>query len=223
MDEKKRIDLDTWPSAAHYRRFTEDIPCSATLADDIDVTELRNACRSSGRSFHLSVLWLVSAAVNAHEEFRLTETDSPEDPFPVPAVWNVVHPVHNVFHPETETFTSTFTLFSPDPYEFEKRAKEDTERAERLDIPAIPAPPNVFETSAVPWRHFTSVGAGTDAPSLSPLVVWGGFREDRGRTYLPLSITISHAAAYGYHLARFLNEVEAAGRMLAKSRGGLSI
>ena len=155
MDEKKRIDLDTWPRAAYYRRFTEDIPCSATLADDIDVTELRNACRSSGRSFHLSVLWLVSAAVNAHEEFRLTETDSPEDPFPVPAVWNVVHPVHNVFHPETETFTSTFTLFSPDPYEFEKRAKEDTERAERLDIPAIPAPPNVFETSAVPWRHFT--------------------------------------------------------------------
>ena len=148
MAESERIDMEAWPRAAHYRRFTEEYPCSVSLTDDIDVTELHNACRAGGMSFHLSVLWLVSAAVNAHREFRMTETDSPEDPAPVPAYWDVVHPVHNVFCADTETYTATFTLFSPDPAEFAARAREDAERAKRLGIPAVPAPPNVFETSA---------------------------------------------------------------------------
>ena len=46
-------------------------------------------------------------------------------------------------------------------------------------------------------------------------------REAAGRTYLPLSVTIHHAAADGFHLARFLNEAETlsagiAGRLLIK-------
>ena len=223
MAELRRIDPERWPRAAHYRYFTEDCPCSVSLADDIDVTELKNSCAASGGSFYLSVLWLVSAAVNAHEEFRMAETDSPDDPEPVPAVWDVVHPAHNVFHEDTETYTAAFTLFSPDPEEFAARAKEDIERAKSLTVPAVPSPPNVFDTSCVPWRHFTSVGAVSGAPSLSPLVVWGGFREERGRTFMPLSVTISHAAADGFHLARFLNEVERAGKVLAGNRGGIRL
>ena len=225
MDEYRLIDMERWPRAAHYRRFTEEAPCAVTMTDDVDVTDLRRACKDAGRSFYLSVLWLVSAAVNAHEEFRLTEADAPDLPAPMPAVWDVVHPAHNVFHEETETYTGTFSLFSPDPVLFAERAAEDIERAKRLTVPAIPTPPNVFDASCVPWRHFTHAGALTDAPSLSPLVVWGGFREaeSRGRgteTFMPLSVTISHAAADGFHLARFLNEVEEAGRALAGSMGG---
>ena len=223
MAELKRIDLGSWPRAAHYRHFTEDCPCAVSLTDDIDVTELRMSCAASGRSFNLSVLWLVSAAVNAHEEFRMAETDAPDDPEPVPAVWDVVHPAHNVFHEDTETYTATYTVFSRDPAEFAARAREDIERAKRLSVPAVPAPPNVFDTSCVPWRHFTSAGASAGAPSLSPLVVWGGFREDRGRTFMPLSVTVSHAAADGFHLARFLNEVERAGKVLAESIRGVSM
>lgn len=228
MSECRPIDLAGWPRAAHYRRFTEESPCAVTMTDDVDVTDLRRSCRAAGRSFYLSVLWLVSAAVNAHEEFRLTETDSPDLPEPVPAVWDVVHPAHNVFHEDSETFTGTFTLFSPDPAVFMERAAEDIARAKRLTVPAIPTPPNVFDASCVPWRHFTHAGALTDAPSLSPLVVWGGLREVPGpglepKILMPLSMTISHAAADGFHLARFLNEVEEAGRALAQSRGGMAL
>ena len=214
MADCRPIDLNTWPRAAHYRRFTEESPCAVTMTDDIDVTALREVCRARNLSFYLSVLWTVSAVVNAREEFRLTEIDAPELPAPVPAVWDAVHPAHNVFHEDTETYTGTFTLFSPDPEEFMERAAEDVERAKRLRIPSVPTPPNVFEASCVPWRHFTHAGALTDAPSLAPLVVWGGFREvpeigKRPRLLMPLSVTVSHAAADGFHLARFLNDAEA--------------
>ena len=225
MAEYRLIDLDTWPRAAHYRRFTEEAPCAVTLSDEIDVTALRKACRSAGRSFYTAVLWVVSAAINAREEFRLTEADAPDLPAPRPAVWDVVHPAHNVFHEDTETYTGTFTLFSPDPDEFMERAAEDIERAGRLRIPSIPAPPNVFDASCVPWRHFTQAGALTGAPSLAPLIVWGGFRETPGRgseprILMPLSVTVSHAAADGFHLARFLNDAEAGCAALAGRIGG---
>ena len=228
MAEYRLIDMDTWPRAAHYRRFTEDSPCAVTLTDEIDITALRAACRSSGRSFYGAVLWVVSAAVNAREEFRLTEVDAPDLPAPAPAVWDVIHPAHNVFHEDTETYIATFTLFSPDPEEFMNRVAEDAERAKRLRIPAIPTPSNVFDASCVPWRHFTHAGALTDAPSLSPLVVWGGFREARERGHepkilMPLSITISHAAADGFHLARFLNDAEAGCAALAERIGGRTL
>ena len=225
MAAYRLIDTDAWPRAAHYRRFTEEAPCAVTMTDEIDVTALREACRRAGKSFYLAVLWAVSAAVNAREEFRLTEADAPDPPAPAPAVWDTVHPAHNVFHEDTETYTGTFTLFSPDPEEFMERAAEAVERARRLRIPAIPTPPNVFDASCVPWRHFTHAGALTEAPSLSPLVVWGGFREVPGRgsgprILMPLSMTISHAAADGFHLARFLDDTEAGCAALAQRIGG---
>ena len=220
MAEIRMIDMNTWPRAEHYLRFTEDSPCAASLADEIDVTELYYACRASGSSFYLSVLWLVSAVVNAHEEFRMTAVDSPDVPRPMPGVWDVVHPAHNVFHEDTETYTSTFTLFSPDPVEFAERAAEDIERAKRLKTAAVPTPPNVFEASCVPWRHFTWAGASSDGVSLAPLIVWGRVRESGGRVFMPVSVSVSHAAADGFHLARFLNETEAAGKVLSGKKGG---
>ncbi len=221
MAETRLLDPERWPRAAHYRHFTE-YPCAVSLTDEIDVAALREACRGSARevSFTAALLWCVSATVNAHEEFRLTELDAPDWDAPRPAVWDVVHPVYNVFHPQRETYTSTCTLYEPDFARFAERMKEDAARAERLDCVSVPTPPNVFETSAVPWRHFTSVGAETGAPSLAPMIVWGRYRETDGRVCLPLSITVSHAAADGFHLARFLNETEERCAALAREIGG---
>ena len=220
MAEKRFIDMNSWARAEHYRHFTENGPCAISLADDIDVTALYAACKSAGQSFYIACLWTVSAVVNAHEEFRLTEADSPDSPLPLPAVWDEVHPVHNVFHPENETYTALFTLWSPEYSVFAERAAEDIARAKSLSCMSVPAPENVFEASCVPWRYFTSVGVETGDLSLSPVIAWGGFRLEGERVKMPLSISISHAAADGYHLARFLNEVEREGEMLARRIGG---
>ena len=218
MEEIRMLDMKSWPRAEHYRHFTVEDPCSFSFTDDVDVTELKRICVRGGPSFHLTFLWLVACAVNAHEEFRMTAVDSPDAPFPMPGVWDAVHPVHNVFHESTQTSTSTFTLFSPDHGEFCARAREDIEKARSLKVMSIPGPANVFETSALPWRHFTSVGVRSDGVSLAPVIVWGGFREERGRTFLPLSVSIAHAAADGFHVSRLIGEIEAAGKAFAAGR-----
>lgn len=211
---KRMLDKESYPRYAHFRHFWDDAPCMISLTDEVDVTVLRNACRKEGVSFYLSFLYVVTRVVNQHEEFRMTTLDAPDLPAPEPAVWDVVNPVHNVFHEDTETYTSIVSLWQPDFDLFCRDAAEDMERGRHLKIDRVPAGDNVFEASSVPWRHFTSVGLSGDCMPLTPVIAWGRWREENGACRLPLSVQIHHAAADGYHLARFLNEAEAGAALL---------
>ena len=214
--EYSMIDAEKWQRYETFRRFYDEMSCSVSMCDDIDVTELKNACAECGRSFYISMLYVVSSVVNSHEEFRLIAIDSPDVPAPMPAVWDSVNPVHNIFHEESKTYTSVVTQWNPDYFGFYLFAEDDVARGKRLNIAAVPAGDNVFEASCVPWRHFTSVDAGCEDYPLSPIIVWGRFTERDGRTLMPLSIQINHAAADGFHLAGFLNEAEEKAAALAE-------
>ena len=206
--EITRLTRSTYPRWEHFRHFYDECACSISLSDDIDVTDLRRACHETGVSFYIAILWCVTKTVNAHAEFRMTVTETGEDPFPVPAVFDEISPAHNVFHEDSETYTTLFTPWNPDFAVFAENCAADLERAKRLNVMSIPCPENTFEASCVPWRHFTSVGVNSEAYPLTPIVAWGGFTEHDGRTKMPLSVQIHHAAADGFHRARFLNETE---------------
>lgn len=213
--EYRLIDIKSWQRYEHFRHFLDEAPCSISLCDDVDVTELKQTCHNIGHSFYIAMLYAVSYVINSHEEFRLTAVDSPEFSQMMPAVWDALNPVHNVFHEESETYTSIFTLWDEDYEKFVNYAKEDIAKAKNLRVMSIPCGNNTFEASCVPWRHFTSVGVQCEAFGLSPVVAWGGFKKDGDRIKMPLSIQVHHAAADGFHLARFLNEVEATAARLA--------
>ncbi len=214
--EITRLTPDTYLRWEHFRHFFDECACAVSLCDDIDVTDLRRACRDTGTSFYIAMLWCVTKTVNAHAEFRMTVTETGDDPYPMPAVYDEVSPVHNVFHEDTETYTTLFTSWRPDFTVFAENCAVDMARAKRLNFMSIPCPENTFEASCVPWRHFTSVGVSSEVYSLTPIIAWGGFKESDGRTRMPLSIQIHHAAADGFHLARFLNETEQAAEKLAE-------
>ncbi|MBE6627051.1 MAG: hypothetical protein E7628_07725 [Ruminococcaceae bacterium] len=216
MAEWTLINTENWPRYEHFRHFMEDSPCNVWLTDDIDVTSIHSACNKSGRSFYIAMLYTVSRVINSHDEFKLRAVDSPKFERLMPAVWDRVDPVHNVFHEESKTYTSTFTVYDHDFEVFYRHCAEDIERARRLKTMSVPAGENTFEASCIPWRHFTSVGASIESIPLSPIVTWGKFAECDGRLMMPLSIQINHAAADGFHLARFLCEVEALSATLAE-------
>ncbi len=202
------LNPDTYPRYNHFRRFYDEISSSISMTDDINVTSLVEFCRKNGKSFHITYLYAVAKIINSHTEFKLTAVDSPDFEYPMPAEWKTVHPCHNVFHEISETYTTTYTAYTEDYELFSQNSAEDIERAKRADYTAVPCPPNTFETSAVPWRHFTSVDSHSDSCPLFPTVVWGKLSEKNGVYILPTSISINHAAADGFHLARFLNELE---------------
>ncbi len=213
-----------WPRLPTFQKY-RSAPCLCSLTAEIDVTPLF----ALPYSFTGLMTWAAACVVNNREEFRLTVQKGR------PALWDVVHPVHNLFHPDTETCTSLFTLWDPDPAVFLARFQEDRDRGKALRIPEVPAPPNVFETSALPWLHYTalSVSMLPDHMPLTPLITWGqavpasnlrhnlGFvgewsheGGERGKGseeahILPLTMQIHHAAADGFHIARFFRECQA--------------
>lgn len=208
MNEYRMIDVKKWSRYDAFRRFYDEVSCSVSMCDDIDITALKSACERSGRSFYISVLYCVAHVVNSHDEFRLTAVDLPEYPAPMPAVWDRLDPVHNVFHADDESYSSIFTLWNSDYEKFYAYADDDIARIKRSKLRSVPSGGNIFEASCVPWRHFTSVEAVCEDYPLTPVIVWGKYAERGDRVLMPLSIQISHAACDGFHLARFINEVE---------------
>ena len=71
-------------------------------------------------------------------------------------------------------------------------------------------PPNAYTVSCVPWvcfQHF-AVHSYESKAYYFPSVEAGKFRERDGKTLLPLSLTVHHAAADGWHVHRFLERLQ---------------
>ena len=66
-----------------------------------------------------------------------------------------------------------------------------------------------FFVSCVPWLYYTQikepVGGADDS---NPRFAWGKYREENGRTMLPMSLFINHALCGGWHVAQFYQNLE---------------
>ena len=71
-------------------------------------------------------------------------------------------------------------------------------------------PPNAYTVSCVPWIAFThfSVHNYENKPYYFPSVEAGRFTKENDRFLMPLSITCHHATTDGYHVNRFLEELQ---------------
>lgn len=71
-------------------------------------------------------------------------------------------------------------------------------------------PQNFCPVSSLPWLTFTSVSQDTygDTTLLFPLIRFGKYFEQNGKILVPLSISVNHAIADGYHSSKLLNEIQ---------------
>lgn len=195
----------TWRRYAYFRHFCDEAPCAITMQGSIDVSALRAAV-ADRFPFTAAMLYCVSYIANGREEFRMTATRAGE-----PAVWDTVHPSYTVFHADDETCTAVCTLWEADFPTFAARFQEDAARASATRIRAAAMPPNIFSATPLPFYAYDAVhlqyGPGVEIP-LSPSVVWGRWREADGRYILPVTLSIHHAAADGFHVCRFFRELQ---------------
>ncbi len=71
-------------------------------------------------------------------------------------------------------------------------------------------PENTFDVSMVPWTTFEGFHLGLDKGGdyLIPIFTMGKFYKDGARTMLPLAIQVNHAVCDGFHVCRFVNELQ---------------
>lgn len=207
MTELRPIDLDTWPRREHFEHYRQRVQCSYEVTVDVDVTAFVAAVRTSAAKTYASQIWAIATVVNRHAEFRMQLLDDGS-----PGVWDVVHPMFTVFHPDTETFSALVVPYDEDPGRFHAAAVETMDRY-RDDVRMFPQddrPRNVFDVSTFPRTSFTGfalhVRDGYD--HLLPIITLGRYRTEGDRTVMPLALQINHAAADGFHTSRLVQELE---------------
>ena len=206
MDGYKLIDMASWPRREHYRYYTQTLSCGFSMTAPIDVFPVLDFARRSNLHFYGCFIHAIAKTVNQMDCFKMMK-----DASGFLGIWEAVHPNFTVFHKDTETFSDLWTEYNDDFRIFYNGFESTLD--EYGDYPGMKPrpyqPANFFCVSCVPWIEYTSVTQMQEGTMpLFPVICFGKYKEDGASAKLPLSIQINHAAADGYHVAKFFEKLQ---------------
>ena len=194
-----RIDRENWARKETFEHYFSAVPCTYSMTVRLDITALRQR----GHRLYPALLHALTAIVNRHPEFR---TDLGPDG--EPGVYSEMHPCYTVFHPEDETFSNLWTAYDPDLDRFCAAYEQDLRLyGQRRGFTGKPGcPPNSFTVSMIPWATFEGFNLNLQDSYryLLPIFTLGKYREENGRTWLPLAMQVHHAVCDGFHASEFV-------------------
>ena len=197
----KVIDKESYYRRDVFRRFSEDCKCSLSMTARVDVTELAAWSKGTGTKFYLNFLYLLSRVLNSREDYRMDYFYRTGEM----VCYDVIHPTHYAFHPDTETCTPVYSTYYEDYATFYAHAAEDLAWAKEnpVYIREATKEQNRFDASFIPWLSYDALHMELPDGYLyfAPIVNWGAYREEGGRLMMPVTVRMNHAVADGYLVA----------------------
>ncbi len=197
------IDIESWERKEYFEHYHSSVPCSYSMTVKIDITKQIR----TGKKLYPLMLYYLATIVNKHEEFR-TAFDSEGNL----GIYDMLVPCYTVFHKDTETFSTIWTEYS-DNYEIflEKYHQDIKQYGAEKHFEAKPnTPQNSFNVSMIPWETFD--GFNLNLPQgndyLLPIFTIGKYYYEKGKYLLPLAIQVHHSVCDGFHICRFINELQ---------------
>ncbi len=202
----KTVNLDTWKRGNLFRFYIDNLRNVMSMTVDIDATALIEFVHAHGLKFYPTMMWVVSKAINQREEFKYGWDKEGNL-----IRWDYISPYYADFHKDDEQFVKLVTEYSDDLFEFHSRFLADRERYKDLrafDLTEHSV--NTFDVSCLPWVRYKNfdIHVFDEGKYLAPVVTWGKYEIENGKTVLPLSMNIHHAVADGWHLSRFFVDVQ---------------
>ena len=197
------IDPNTWERKEYFDHYFSKVPCTYSMTTRLDITKIRKA----GMKLYPTMLYALTKTVNHHREFRVALDENGRLGY-----YDRLLPCYTVFHPDTETFSNLWTDYAEEYSAFCQAYEEDRRRfGSRQGMTAKPGmPANCFTVSMIPWTSFDgfhlNLQKGYDY--LLPIFTMGKFYEEQGKCLLPLAIQVHHAVCDGFHVCRFVNELQ---------------
>ncbi len=187
--------LHDYPRRAHlefYRRYPDPF---YSVTFDLDATLLRSRLRAAGYSTYAGLCWAFHRALHSVEAFRVrldgdqvVRHDALRLGLTVPA--------------PRRTFNFTTLIWHPDPAVFFPTAAEVMARASaHIDLQDGDAPDYAYYTALprLPFTGFTHVKL-PDPTAGQPEIAFGKFREESGRTLVPVGLQVNHLYVDGADL-----------------------
>lgn len=201
--EFEKIDRETWARRKYFEQYFSDLPCTYSITVKIDITPITE----QKRRLYPAMLYYLTTVVNRHAEFRTAFNEKHEL-----GVYSDMTPFYTIFHKDTETFSDLWTAYTPDLEEFCAAYENDLRLyGDQKEITAKPdVPANYFNVSMLPWATFEgfNLNLRNGYDFLRPIFTMGKYYQEAGRTLLPLAIQAHHAVCDGFHVCRFINELQ---------------
>lgn len=205
--EFRLIDISKWDRREYFEHYLNQAPCTYSMTLNLDLTVLLQEIKKRDLKLYPTIIYLLSSIVNRHEEFR-TSIDTNNNI----GVYDLLHPSYTIFQKDGERFTSIWTEYIPSFSMFYKQYLSDVEVFGKVKsfIAKPNSPSNIFTISSIPWVNFTgfNLNLPTATRYLHPIFTTGKYFEQNGKILLPIAIQVHHAVCDGFHLARFINELQ---------------
>lgn len=200
------FDIDSWQRKEHFKLYDADMNCSFSLTTKLDVTNLKGFIRRSNYAFYPTIIYLLSKLVNKYPEFRFSKRNNKL------ILWDSVEPSFTIFHKETETFSSLWCKYSSDIKLFmdEYNNQMSLFKDDLCLAPQEEQAENVFYISSLPWLIFDSfnLNIADVSNNLAPIFTMGKYFDENNKILLPFAVQVHHSVCDGFHVGRFINELQ---------------
>lgn len=199
----KIINKETWDIKEYFEHYFSEVPCTYSMTVKLDITKIKN----SNKKIYPTMLYFITKVVDNHSEFRTAFNMDGEL-----GVFDEMIPCYTVFNQDTETFTNIWTEYSDDYDVFCKSYEKYIELFSSVKgmIAKPNIPPNHFPVSMIPWTTFEGFNLNLQKGYnyLLPIFTMGKYSEVNGQYLMPLAIQVHHAVCDGFHVCRFVNELQ---------------
>ena len=209
--EIKWIDVDLWARRTHFQSFTSYSKCMIHATQKVDMSKFYAMCKSSNHRLFPATVAAVAYAANQIPEFRMVI--APENK---PGIWSFISPVYSIFHDDDKTFSSICTPYHDNMEILYQAIIGDMERYKNVKGHIVSeVPQNILPTSCEADLDFTSFhiqpfGEAVYMQLVAPTIIWGKMTNEMGKMSMPVSVSINHAAADGYHIGLFFKLLQTA-------------
>lgn len=199
----EKIDRNTWARKEYFEHYFSNIPCTYSMTVKLDITKIRE----QKIKVYPAMLYYLTTVVNRYSEFRTAFNENNEL-----GIYSEMIPCYTVFHRDTETFSNIWTVYKSNMEafltEYEKDILQYGKQTGMTGKPNIPS--NNFNVSMIPWATFEGFNLNLQKgyDYLKPIFTMGKYYQESGRILIPLSIQVHHAVCDGFHVCRFINDLQ---------------
>lgn len=201
------IDKSNWKRTPYFDHFFNQVKCTFSMNVNLDITTLIRLKKNYGIKLYPILIYSLAKIANNHDEFKTSFNSEGKL-----GIWEKVHPCYAVFHKDDETFSNIWTAWNEDLRSFVSNFKSDNEKYGKLRglFTKPDMPENIFTVSCLPWSTFTAFNINVfgEGNYLAPIFTLGKYYGANSRILMPLSIQVHHAVCDGFHVCRFLEELQ---------------
>jgi chloramphenicol O-acetyltransferase type A len=187
--------LEDYPRRAHLEFFRRNPSPFYSLTFELDATRVRSRARELGASTFAAMIWAYHRALISIEAFRTRLVDGELRLYESLCVGMTVPAPDRTF-----TF-ATLDWDDDAPAWLERARAAMSEASSRVDLTGGAAPDFAYYTALpkVPFTSFAHV-ALPDPTAGQPETAFGKFREQDGRTIVPVGVLVNHVYVDGADL-----------------------